>query len=136
MLSSGPSENRLVMMMPSRHLVSAGFTELAPTSFPTDWLRPRMWALGHNLRAYAATYVALTEMIDATALLTHRRPAGQCVRAAVPPRIVGLTCTYARNTQTDRAWTVASVPAVCSCVEAWGGASNMMFRELSSTERR
>ncbi|MEJ7775604.1 MAG: hypothetical protein WKF72_12425 [Nocardioidaceae bacterium] len=38
--------------------------------FPADWLRPRMWALRHNLSAYDATYVALTEMTDATALLT------------------------------------------------------------------
>ena len=47
-----------------------GFTHLALTRFPADWLRPRMWALRHNLSAYDATYVALTEMIGATALLT------------------------------------------------------------------
>lgn len=47
-----------------------GFTRLALTRFPADWLRPRMWALRHNLSAYDATYVALAEMIDATALLT------------------------------------------------------------------
>ncbi len=47
-----------------------GFTRLALTRFPADWLRPRMWALRHNLSAYDATYVALTEMIGATALLT------------------------------------------------------------------
>ena len=29
-----------------------------------------MWALRHNLSAYDATYVALTEMIGATSLLT------------------------------------------------------------------
>jgi predicted nucleic acid-binding protein len=47
-----------------------GFTLLALTRYPADWLRPRMWALRHNLSAYDATYVALTEMIGATALLT------------------------------------------------------------------
>ena len=29
-----------------------------------------MWALRHNLSAYDATYVALTEMLSATSLLT------------------------------------------------------------------
>lgn len=47
-----------------------GFTQLTLTRFPADWLRPRMWALRHNLSAYDATYVALAEMIGATALLT------------------------------------------------------------------
>lgn len=47
-----------------------GFTELTLTRFPADWLRPRIWALRHTLSAYDATYVALTEMTDATALLT------------------------------------------------------------------
>ncbi len=47
-----------------------GFLHLALTRFPADWLRPRMWALRHTLSAYDATYVALTEMTDATALLT------------------------------------------------------------------
>ena len=47
-----------------------GFTLLALTRYPADWLRPRMWALRHNLSAYDATYVALAEMTGATALLT------------------------------------------------------------------
>lgn len=47
-----------------------GFRHLVLTRFPADWLGPRMWALRHNLSAYDATYVALTEMTDATALLT------------------------------------------------------------------
>jgi len=47
-----------------------GFTRLVLTRFPADWLRPRMWALRHNLSAYDATYVALAEMTGATALLT------------------------------------------------------------------
>ena len=47
-----------------------GFTRLALTRFPADWLRPRMWALRHNLGAYDATYVALAEMTGAAALLT------------------------------------------------------------------
>lgn len=47
-----------------------GFVQLTLTRFPADWLRPRMWELRYNLSAYDATYVALTEMADATALLT------------------------------------------------------------------
>ncbi|WP_228717536.1 hypothetical protein [Allosaccharopolyspora coralli] len=40
------------------------------TRFPADRLRPRIWALRHNLGAYDAPYVALTELTDAAALLT------------------------------------------------------------------
>lgn len=47
-----------------------GFVALTITRFPADWLRPRMWALRHNLTGYDATYVALAEMTVATALLT------------------------------------------------------------------
>lgn len=47
-----------------------GFTRLTLTRFPADWLRMRLWALRHNLSAYDATYVALAEMIGASALLT------------------------------------------------------------------
>lgn len=47
-----------------------GFVHLSLTRFPADWLRPRIWALRHNLSAYDATYVALAEMTGATALLT------------------------------------------------------------------
>lgn len=50
-----------------------GFSRLALTRFPADWLRPRMWALRHNLSAYDATYVALAEMSGATSLLTTDR---------------------------------------------------------------
>ncbi|WP_007024296.1 type II toxin-antitoxin system VapC family toxin [Saccharomonospora iraqiensis] len=46
------------------------FGRLALERFPADPLRPRMWALRHNLSAYDATYVALAEMLRATALLT------------------------------------------------------------------
>jgi len=60
-----------------------GFTELTITRFPADWLIPRMWALRHNLSGYDATYVALAEMTDATALLTTdarlaRAPGPRC----------------------------------------------------------
>ncbi len=51
-------------------LALAGFTRLSITRFPADWLRSRMWALRHNLSAYDATHVALTEMSGATSLLT------------------------------------------------------------------
>lgn len=47
-----------------------GFAQLELTRFPAAWLRPRMWELRHNLTGYDATYVALTEALDATALLT------------------------------------------------------------------
>ena len=47
-----------------------GFVRLSLTRFPADWLRGRMWALRHDLSAYDATYVALTEMLSATSLLT------------------------------------------------------------------
>ena len=47
-----------------------GFGALAITRFPADWLRPRMWELRHNLSGYDATYVALAENIDASALIT------------------------------------------------------------------
>ncbi len=48
----------------------AGFIGLRLTRFPAGRLRPRMWALRHNLSAYDATYVALAEMTGATSLLT------------------------------------------------------------------
>lgn len=51
-------------------LALEGFTRLALVRFPADWLRVRIWALRHNLSAYDATYVALAEMIGATALIT------------------------------------------------------------------
>jgi len=62
-------------------LALVGFTRLTITRFPADWLRPRMWALRHNLSAYDATYVALTEMSGATSLLTTD------ARLASPPGI-------------------------------------------------
>jgi predicted nucleic acid-binding protein len=46
------------------------FIDLELARYPADWLRPRMWSLRHNIGAYDATYVALTEAIGATALLT------------------------------------------------------------------
>jgi len=61
-----------------------GFIGLTLTRYPADWLRTRMWALRHNLSAYDATYVALAEMIGASALLTTD------ARLATAP---GLRCT-------------------------------------------
>ena len=60
-----------------------GFMSLVIQRFPADWLCPRIWELKENLSAYDATYVALTEMIGATALLTTD------ARLASAP---GLTC--------------------------------------------
>lgn len=48
----------------------AGFLGLHLTRFPAEDLRPRIWELRHNLSAYDATYVALTESLGAAALLT------------------------------------------------------------------
>ncbi len=48
----------------------AAFLDLELLRFPADWLRLRMWELRRNVGAYDATYVALTEMLGATALLT------------------------------------------------------------------
>lgn len=50
-------------------LAMGGFMQLMLTRYPADGLRPRMWALRHNLTAYDATYVALAEHLG-TALLT------------------------------------------------------------------
>ncbi len=47
-----------------------GFLGLSLSRYPADWLRPRMWALRHNVSAYDATYLALAELTGATALLT------------------------------------------------------------------
>ncbi|MEB3051739.1 type II toxin-antitoxin system VapC family toxin [Mycolicibacter sp. MYC123] len=51
-------------------LAMEGFMRLTLTRFPADGLRPRMWELRDNLSAYDATFVALAELTDATALLT------------------------------------------------------------------
>ncbi|WP_067975091.1 type II toxin-antitoxin system VapC family toxin [Mycolicibacter icosiumassiliensis] len=51
-------------------LAMDGFMQLTLTRFAADWLRPRIWELRDNLSAYDATYVALAELVDATALLT------------------------------------------------------------------
>lgn len=51
-------------------LALEGFVVLTLTRFPAAWLRPRMWELRHNLSSYDATYVALTEVTGASALLT------------------------------------------------------------------
>jgi predicted nucleic acid-binding protein len=67
-----------------------GFGQLALTRFPADWLRPRMWELRHNFSAYDATYVALAEVIGASALLTTdarlaRAPGPRCQIHVLPP---------------------------------------------------
>jgi len=58
-----------------------GFARLSLTRYPAAWLRPRMWALRHNLSAYDATYVALAELTGATSLLTTD------ARLATAPRL-------------------------------------------------
>ena len=61
---------REVLSSEQATLALQGFAQLTLTRFPADWLRPRIWALRHNLSGYDATYVALAEMTEATALLT------------------------------------------------------------------
>ncbi|WP_022927217.1 type II toxin-antitoxin system VapC family toxin [Patulibacter americanus] len=62
-----------------------GFAALDMDRFGAEALRPRMWDLRHNLSAYDATYVALAEAADATALLTtdRRLAAATGIRCAV-----------------------------------------------------
>ncbi len=59
------------------------FDELDIERFPAHDLRPRMWELRHTLTGYDATYVALAEHLDASALLTTdarlaRAPGPRC----------------------------------------------------------
>lgn len=61
---------RGVLSSQQADLVFDGFGQLILTRFPATALRERMWALRHNLSGYDATYVALAESIDASALLT------------------------------------------------------------------
>jgi len=62
--------HRQVLTTEQGNFVMEGFSGLTITRFPADWLRPRMWALRHNLSGYDATYVALAEEVAATPLLT------------------------------------------------------------------
>lgn len=55
---------------PAAQAAMDGFSILNIERFAADWLRPRMWELRHNLTAYDSTYVALTEKLEATSLLT------------------------------------------------------------------
>lgn len=59
------------------------FTALDIERFSVHDLRPRMWELRHTLTGYDATYVALAEHLDASALLTTdarlaRAPGPRC----------------------------------------------------------
>jgi predicted nucleic acid-binding protein len=47
--------------------------DLRATRHGHEMLRPRVWALRHNLTAYDAAYVALAELLDVP-LLTSDRP--------------------------------------------------------------
>jgi predicted nucleic acid-binding protein len=58
------------------------------TRFAADWLRPRMWVLRHNLSAYDATYVALAEMLSASALLTTDERLAQAPGIQCPVELV------------------------------------------------
>ena len=60
-----------------------GFARIMLTRFSAERLRPRIWALRHNLSGYDATYVALAEATSATALVTTdarlaRSPGPEC----------------------------------------------------------
>lgn len=65
-----------------------GFMRLNLTRFAADWLRPRMWVLRHNLSAYDATYVALAEMLSASALLTTDERLAQAPGIQCPVELV------------------------------------------------
>ena len=65
-----------------------GFIRLSLTRYPADWLRPRMWALRHDLSAYDATYVALAEALTAPLLTTDHRLA-RAPGLPCPIRVVG-----------------------------------------------
>ena len=51
--------------------------------YPHGFLLPRMWALRHNLTAYDAAYVALTEALDAPLLTRDRRLAAAAGQARI-----------------------------------------------------
>lgn len=53
------------------------FADLKILRHPAAPLRRRIWALRHNLTAYDATYVALTEALGAAALVTRDEPLSQ-----------------------------------------------------------
>jgi predicted nucleic acid-binding protein len=46
--------------------------DLRATRHSHEMLRPRVWALRHNLTAYDAAYVALAELLDAPLLTSDR----------------------------------------------------------------
>jgi len=72
-----PRHTRLALreVLDARQAAAAveGFLALTIERFPADSLRPRIWELRQALTAYDATYVALAELVDATALLTTDR---------------------------------------------------------------
>ena len=52
-----------------------------------EQLRPRVWALRHNLTAYDAAYIALAELLEAPLLTTDRplsRSSGHTARIELP----------------------------------------------------
>ncbi len=64
------------------------FAQIEIERYPAAWLRKRIWELRHCLTAYDATYVALTERLDADRLLTtdarlSRAPGIRCSVAVV-----------------------------------------------------
>jgi predicted nucleic acid-binding protein len=61
--------------------------ELRATRYGHEHLRPRIWALRHNLTAYDAAYVALAELLEAPLLTTDRplsRTSGHGARIELP----------------------------------------------------
>ncbi|HEX5923698.1 MAG TPA: type II toxin-antitoxin system VapC family toxin [Baekduia sp.] len=51
--------------------------------YPHDPLRERIWELRHNLTAYDAAYLALTEALDGAVLMTGDRGLATSARAAL-----------------------------------------------------
>jgi predicted nucleic acid-binding protein len=61
----------------------ADLADLRATRHDHERLRPRIWALRHNLTAYDAAYVALAELLDAPLLTSDRalsRSSGHAAR--------------------------------------------------------
>jgi predicted nucleic acid-binding protein len=56
-------------------IVRTGLQALAITRYSHELLLERMWALRHNLTAYDAAYVALSELLEAPLVTTDARVA-------------------------------------------------------------
>lgn len=75
--------------LPARRLAEAllDLADLRATRHDHERLRPRVWALRHNLTAYDAAYVALAELLHAPLLTIDAplsRSSGHTARIEIP----------------------------------------------------